>query len=86
MRGRINRIPDGKGFAFLQGDGEKADRFFHAGNVDAEFCPFDDLEVGDVVEFTPVVAGDLRLRAEDVQLLAKAGSLEMSEPFIDGNN
>lgn len=84
MRGKILRIPEGKGFGFLRGDGENQDRFFWAGAVDQQFAPFDQLEAGDIVEFEPITADDGRLRAEQVRLLAKDGDFPASAPeFYD---
>jgi cold shock CspA family protein len=87
VRGKILRIPEGKGFGFLRGDGEKQDRFFWAGAVDQGFAPFDELGAGDVVEFEPVTADDGRFRAEQVKLLAKDGDFPASAPeFYDPDN
>ena len=87
MRGRILRIPEGKGFGFIRADDEDRERFFWAGAVDQGFSPFDQLEAGDIVEFDPVEADDGRLRAEQVKLLAKDGDFAASSPeFFDPDN
>jgi cold shock CspA family protein len=87
MKGRILRIPEGKGFGFIRADGEKGERFFWAGAVDQQFAPFDELEAGDIVEFDPLTADDGRFRAEHVKLLAKDGDFAASSPeFFDPDN
>ena len=87
MRGRILRIPEGKGFGFIRADDDKRERFFWAGGVEQSFAPFEELGAGDIVEFEPVVADDGRLRAEHVKLLAKDGDFAASSPeFFDPDN
>lgn len=86
LQGRVQRLVADKNFGFVQSDDEPFVRFFHAGEMAFGAVPFEDVEVGDHVTFTPVLS-DGRARAERVVVIGKAGDAEMSAfssiPFED---
>ena len=78
MRGKIVRHIRNKNFAFIACE-DQLERFFHAGMVNEQSTPFHDLEVGDTVDFEPIIVqvkGEPKERAADVRLFSKHGDLE----------
>jgi len=64
MKGKIRVLKGDKAFGFIQGEDSK-DYFFHRSAL--RNAQFDDLEVGQAVEFKPT-NGDKGPRAEDVNV------------------
>ena len=64
MKGKIRVLKGDKAFGFIQGEDAK-DYFFHRSAL--RNAQFDDLEVGQAVEFKPT-NGDKGPRAEDVNV------------------
>ena len=66
QKGKIARIMD-KGYGFITIEGEQKDLFFHANEL--QNASFDDLKVGDAVEFEKV-NGDKGPNAVKVNVVA----------------
>ena len=67
MNGTVVRLNDDKGFGFIRGE-DGADRFFHSSGLQPGTRRFEELRIGDPVEFTHT-DGPKGPRAEDVRVL-----------------